>query len=224
LNKTWIIRAGLVFLILSFFIGFFWPVLFTPDGQNPQETATPAPSVFPAFTSSANATATVKKLDNRMILFCQGASEELSNGLKGELQAMPGVERVLTASGVFDVVLSANASSAASVAAVFTDACPTGIAYRRALELEFNSTVTFNPPAGFDPIVARLPSVLCKQANWNCLVFASTQENALISSVATLTRKQDGTEEGVIQEVAGFNALPSSSNNSTAANASNRSS
>jgi len=224
LNKVWLIRGGLIFLILSFFVGFFWPVLFTPSAQGEQEP-TPTPSAFPAFTSSANATVTVNKLDNRMLLFCQGASAELSQGLKAEFQAMYGVERVLMANGVFDVVLSANSSSAANVAAAFAGACPSGTAYRRALELEFNSTVTFIPPAGFDPIVARVPLALCMQPNWNCLVFASTPENASASVVATLTRKQDGNEEGVVQEVPGFNALlPEFSNATNATGSSNRSS
>ncbi len=224
MNKVWLIRSGLVFLILSFFIGFFWPVLFTPSEQG-EEEPTPTPSAFPAFTSSANATVTVNKLDNRMLLFCQGASAELSQGLKTEIQAMDGVARVLAANGVFDVVLSENSSSAASVAAAFAGACPSGTAFRRALEVEFNSTVTFTPPAGFDPIIARVPLALCRQPNWNCLVFASTPENTSASVVATLTRKADGNEEGVVQEVPGFNALPPELSNSTnSTGSSNRSS
>ncbi len=201
MDKAWIIRIGLVFLILSFFIGFFWPILFTPTAE--KQGVTPSPSVLPAFTASDNTTATVKKLENRMILFCKEGKEELFNRLKPEFEGIPGVERVIVGGTVFDVSLSANASnqSVGLVNTLFSVNCPTGFAYRRALELDFHSTVNFTPPAGFDPIVARLPSALCKQPNWSCLVLGSTQENDTISVVVTLTRKADGNEEGVVQQV-----------------------
>ncbi|MEM4254850.1 MAG: hypothetical protein QXR53_00775 [Candidatus Norongarragalinales archaeon] len=211
LNKTWFIRAGLVFLILSFFIGFFWPILFTPDSQqSPSVSPTPG---LPSFTSSDNTTATVKKLENRLIFFCQDAGQEQLAQIAAGLRAVEGVERVLSGSTVFDVSLSKNASSSSlsSLEQAFSSLCPSGSGFRRAAELDFASSVTFTPPQGFDPIVARLPSTLCRQPNWSCLVLLSTQENATISAIVTLTRAEDGSEQGVVQEVPGLDALPSPS-------------
>lgn len=203
LNKAWIIRIGLVFLILSFFIGFFWPIIFTPTPEEAGVSPTATPQLLPAFTASSNATARVVKLENRLILFCQGVEESSLQSLAQALKQMQGVERVLVGASVFDVFLSSNSTALASVVELFSGACPAGNAFRKASELSFSSTVTLTPPQGFEPITTRLPPTLCKQPNWSCLVGAGTQENASISVVVTLNRlEDDGSEQGVVQEVA----------------------
>ncbi|HIH20490.1 TPA: hypothetical protein HA244_04445 [Candidatus Micrarchaeota archaeon] len=216
MDRVKLTRYGIIVIIAFFALEFFWPLLYSPTAQ-----PTPTPTVEPEIQNQAlNATAVLKSKGNRMLLLCDTRPSE-SNGtsqqeLKAQLQALPGVTRVIQSSSIYDVAFApATQNSTATnttatpptaavesleitIATVFYAACPSGIAYTRANELEFASALSLNTSQGPRPI--RLPASTCTQANWQCLIFPTMQENQTLNVLVEIKSDANG-EQGTIRQV-----------------------
>lgn len=212
MNSQTITKIVLVFIILSFFLGFFWPVLFTPQDNNGNGASSPSPSAQPnSFTATTTAKARVVQLDLRMLFFCGNANQTALQDFKTVLQAQPHVERVLGVGGVYDVLFNKNATQDEYLGAyrLFVGACPQGYAFRRALQLEFNGSLTLTSnDTTVDPLVVRLPTQLCSQPNWNCFAFPSAEVNSTGTFLVGITHDatQPNGETGTIQQIPDANA------------------
>lgn len=206
-------------MLLSFFLGFFWPILFTPqNGQNDASPSASTPATGGAFNANAIAQGRVLELDNRMVLVCNGGNESVMQQFKQDLDSNPSLERVIgiPATGAFDLTLSKNASESeyASIASSFEAICPTGFANRRMLQVEFASAIVFNSTgdASAGAGSARLPPFICSQPNWNCFAFPSTKQNSTGSFRVSITRNAGASsaETGLMQQILDVNStLPS---------------
>ena len=213
MDRTKLTRYGIIAIIVFFAFEFLWPFLYAPVQD--QATPTPTPS---AITQNLTAItqARVVTLGNRMLLIC---SEPITIELKKQLEALPGVSRVLQSANILDVTLSPEANNATGgvnnnaneITALFSDSCSTGVAYLKADELAFAGAVSFNSTQG-KPQPIRLPATLCKQNNWNCLVFATTQQNATVT-VSVDIKESDTGEQGIVEEIPGVQ--PKSNGNAT---------
>ncbi len=219
MKKETVIKIVLVFMLLSFFLGFFWPVLFTPQAEN---GGNPSPSaqaeLSGAFNADAVAQGLVLELDRRMVLACGNANATLMQEFKAGLDSNPRIERAIgiAATGAFDLLFSENstASDYDRVASDFQALCPAGSAARRALQIEFPNAISFNSTdnsTGSTAGSARLPPYLCGQQNWNCLVSPETTENSTATFKIGITRTAggSGSEQGFMQEIAAaFSSTP----------------
>lgn len=216
MNSQTITKIVLVFILLSFFLGFFWPVLFTPQ-NNTTGVSSPSPSPQPSsFTATTTAKARVVQLDTRMIFFCGNANATALQDFKTTLEARPNVERVLGVGGVYDVLFKKNATRDEYLGAytLFTGACPQGYAFRRALQMEFPGSLTLTSnDTGVAPLVVRLPTQLCMQPNWNCFAFPSADENTTGTFMVGITHDETNPngETGTIQQVPDASVTPSAS-------------
>ncbi|MFH1056531.1 MAG: hypothetical protein V1717_01905 [Candidatus Micrarchaeota archaeon] len=212
MNRQKLFQYAIIFLILTFFLGFFWPVLYSP-----KEEASPSASPTPAsFSANATATARVAKLGSKVVLYCQQKSQESLGSLKADLEKIAGVSRVLAGGSLFDVTFTQNAT-AEDFAAVETSAssyCNASLAFRKALQLEFSGPVSFNYSGVEGVQSTRLPFDLCSKQNWDCLVFSSTPENSTVGVSISLSN-EGGLEQGTVQEIAGLNIANAVETNSS---------
>ena len=197
MEKYKMIRYGTLALILFFAFEYLWPLLYAPDVQ-----ATPTPTPTPGIQNNieVDTEAKVVKLANRMVLYCNDANA--TAWLRQKLEQIKGIERLLEGNGVFDATIAQNDTDAAVVEATvaFYEQCSNGIALRKATQMEFGKPITINDTQG-KPQTVRLPANLCSQPYWNCLVFATTQENETVKVTVSIKQTAKG-EEGFVQQTA----------------------
>ena len=215
MEKHKIIRYGTIALILFFAFEYLWPLLYAPQAE---ATPTPTPGAGNLNIESINATARVLKLAPRLVLLCNDANATAQ--AKQKLSGIQGVERILQGNGILDVGFTQNASETAMLEAslAFYESCGGGIAFRKTTQLEFASAITVNDSLG-RPQTLRLPSTLCSQALWNCMVFATTGENSTVKTTVSIKQNAQGYEEGYVQQIAdSANATASPQANATTQN------
>jgi len=177
MDKKKIVRYGTILLILFFAFEYLWPLLYAPTAQ---ETASPSPSTIAVTGGGGNASARVVSLQNGLVLAC---SNTQLDGLKAEIEGIPGVSRVLFGGSLLDVSFSNESAVGQAVSALNASCNTTAVALRRAL-LEFPNGLRINTTIG--PTVIPVSNL----KNIEGTVFALTPVNSTVTVCYTLDEKQ----------------------------------
>ena len=181
MERAALIRYGTILLILFFAVGYLWPLLYAPSGQ--ELGATPTPPVVTS--TSGNTTVFVASLSNRLVLLCSGTQLD---AVKPLIENVTGVDRVIFGGSILDVTM-ANESALLPVLGVFNASCPTQASALRGASFDFPKGLQINSSAG----IQFVPSSALKSVPG--FVFASTEANSTVKACFTLSESRFDVQE-----------------------------